>query len=324
MMALENLPVDDFMEPLKREKCSWSNASRVCRRGGGVRLGGRLFWQGGTPFFFILLLIPTLQHVTQLGIPPWVACMLNIESFYDELASGYDAMTDFEHRFERESGFFEPLIGTNHVTAALDAGTGTGFHALLLARLGVRVTAVDVSGAMISRLLDHAREYHLNVTALQLSFRSLTNRFPSAFDAIVCMGNTLAHGESVGELQATFREFAAMLRRPGLVILQIVNFEKMLRGLEPYCKVRKTAAGSVTRTYSITETGIRFTIEHRNQHDNLITQRSLDMQPFTHFDIVASLESAGFNQVDLFGNIFLEQFDPMKSGDLIAIARLPV
>ncbi len=70
--------------------------------------------------------------------------MREVASFYDWLAPDYDLMTGFEKRFAHEEPFFRILLGRQTITTAVDAGCGTGFHSLLLAQLGVSVTAVDV------------------------------------------------------------------------------------------------------------------------------------------------------------------------------------
>lgn len=49
----------------------------------------------------------------------------------------------------------------------LDVGAGTGFISLLLAELGHRVTAVDVSSGMLGRLRAKAEAAHLMVEAIQ-------------------------------------------------------------------------------------------------------------------------------------------------------------
>ena len=89
-----------------------------------------------------------------------------IPAFYDRLAPDYDEMTGFGKRFVHEKPFFRPLVENLNIATALDAGCGTGFHSLLLAQLGVRVTAVDVSGGMLARLELHGREMEPGFCAL--------------------------------------------------------------------------------------------------------------------------------------------------------------
>jgi SAM-dependent methyltransferase len=64
----------------------------------------------------------------------------------------------------------------------LDVGAGTGFLSLAAARLGHRVTAVDLSGGMLARLREHAARDGLEVETVEG-----TAETPPAgpFDAVV-------------------------------------------------------------------------------------------------------------------------------------------
>src|SRR5512135_1969492 len=98
-----------------------------------------------------------------------------IVAFYDSLASDYDAMTGFEKRLVQERPYFHRLVDRYGLTSAVDAGTGTGMHALLLAQLGVRVTAVDVSPEMLRRLSGHAREMQVEIDIVESGFQTLSS-----------------------------------------------------------------------------------------------------------------------------------------------------
>ena len=54
-------------------------------------------------------------------------------------------MTEFHKRFSNEQAVFNTIVEQYQLRTVLDAGCGTGFHSLILASLGVEVTAVDVS-----------------------------------------------------------------------------------------------------------------------------------------------------------------------------------
>ena len=100
------------------------------------------------------------------------AASTDIPAFYDSLAPDYDDMTGFGKRFVHEKPFFRLLVENHRIGTALDAGCGTGFHSLLLAQLGVRVTAVDVSAEMLDRLERHGREMGLPVNRVRSDFQA--------------------------------------------------------------------------------------------------------------------------------------------------------
>ncbi|HEX9614059.1 MAG TPA: class I SAM-dependent methyltransferase, partial [Bacteroidota bacterium] len=101
-----------------------------------------------------------------------------VKEFYDSLSADYDLITDFPKRFIRERPFFHMLIDKFQIRSALDAGAGTGFHSILLAQLGVAVTAVDISPKMISFVKAHAAQRGLSVKALVGSFTNIPNLSP--------------------------------------------------------------------------------------------------------------------------------------------------
>ena len=102
----------------------------------------------------------------------------SVSHFYDALAEDYDAMTDLSERFHRERPAFQLLVDRYGIRSAADAGTGTGFHALLLAELGVDITAVDISARMADRLRAHARDRALPVRVVVGDIRKLHQHTP--------------------------------------------------------------------------------------------------------------------------------------------------
>ena len=121
------------------------------------------------------------------------AGMDSVEEFYDRLAPDYDAMTTFEKRFVQEGPFFRLLVQRYHIASALDAGCGTGFHSIVLSSLGVSVTAVDISARMLLELQRHMTGLGRDVRTVQAQFADLPAHITERFDAVFCMGNTLAH-----------------------------------------------------------------------------------------------------------------------------------
>jgi ubiquinone/menaquinone biosynthesis C-methylase UbiE len=79
------------------------------------------------------------------------------EQFYDSLADEYDEMTGMEARFAKERPVFQSLVRKYNLTTTLDAGSGTGFHSILLAQLGLQITATDISEHMLRATQKNAK-----------------------------------------------------------------------------------------------------------------------------------------------------------------------
>jgi 2-polyprenyl-3-methyl-5-hydroxy-6-metoxy-1,4-benzoquinol methylase len=85
-----------------------------------------------------------------------------------------------------EEPYVDAIVATLPITTALDVGTGTGRHALKLARRGIEVTAIDQSPEMLAVAQDAARS-----AGLPINFRcaSLDSGLPfekHSFDVLVC------------------------------------------------------------------------------------------------------------------------------------------
>ncbi|HTP14037.1 MAG TPA: class I SAM-dependent methyltransferase, partial [Bacteroidota bacterium] len=163
----------------------------------------------------------------------------SVSEFYDALAPDYDTMTGFEKRFAHEKPFFRLLVEQYGIRKALDAGCGTGFHSLLLAQLGVDVTAIDISAAMVARVHEHSKSLHLRVDAVRAGFAEVRKVLKPGFDAVFVMGNSLAHLLTVSELQMSLSSFASILKPEGILFLQNLNYDRILDAKERVQSVKE-------------------------------------------------------------------------------------
>jgi glycine/sarcosine N-methyltransferase len=247
------------------------------------------------------------------------------ESFYDRLAGMYDAMTDFDARQMKEEPAYRRLVDLHKIRKALDAGCGTGFHSLLLSRLGVEVTATDVSAEMVERVRHHVREAGLAVTTVQSDFRALASRVAATFDAVFCLGNSLPHLLAEEDLANALKNFHALLRPGGVVIIQIVNYERILAGRERVLNVRTSGGATYVRFYDYDLPGglLRFNIltldEKRGRGSHVLD--SILLRPWIRGEVDAHLTRCGFTDATAYGSVALSPYDPVTSPDLVLLAR---
>jgi len=114
----------------------------------------------------------------------------------------------------------------------LDLACGTGGHALALARLGFRVTGVDLDEAMIERARAKAAEAAWPRGAAPelrvLDMREAARRLEAGYALVACVGNSLVHLESeqaIAEVLAGCRE---LLEPGGALVVQILNYDRIL------------------------------------------------------------------------------------------------
>ncbi len=253
-----------------------------------------------------------------------VADNLSVSEFYDALAPDYDLMTGFEKRFVQERPFFHMLVDKFRIKNALDAGCGTGFHSLLLSQLGVNVTAVDISSRMVSSLRRHALRLGLEVEAHVSSFGDIQGAVDGSFDAVFCLGNSLAHAASREDLLRSLRAFAAVLRPSGILFIQNLNYDRILAQQEKVQSTKEAGEKTFVRFYDYDKKGVTFNILTLDRTNERAGQRhkAIRLLPLLKSDLTAALEEARYTDIQTYGGISMAHFDPKTSRDLVILARL--
>jgi glycine/sarcosine N-methyltransferase len=246
--------------------------------------------------------------------------VLRTEDFYDILAPEYDRMTDPAKRFIREKPYFHLLVEKGNIRTALDAGCGTGFHSLLLARLGVKVTAMDVSQKMLDQCGAQMRDAGMDVRMLRAGFLDIPASYSGLFDGVFCMGNSLPHLSGDEELSLALKRFYDVLRPGGMLFLQILNYDRILMRHDPPPTVRENGGTTYTRytTFSGDELLFHIRTQRRRNGEEETSLQTVRLYPIRPARLVQLLDETGFGNIRLFGNISLEPFDPSESNDCIA------
>jgi len=244
-----------------------------------------------------------------------------VDKFYDILARQYDAMTGFEKRFEKESPAFRRLVDRYGIKSALDAGSGSGFHSIVLAQLGVDVTALDLSAEMVRLTEANARKYKVPVRLFRGSFREAPADWRESFDAVFVMGNSLPHLLSRDELHDALRQLIVVLRPRGILVAQCLNYERILARKDHILNTREVNGVVIRREYEYDSDGIRFSIvTQEGGHAGKAEKReTVRLRPILHSELMQLLAGLGA-ETESFGNIFLESFQPSTSTDLVVIA----
>jgi len=242
--------------------------------------------------------------------------------FYDSLAGDYDAMTGFEKRFIHEKPFFSLLVREYGITTALDAGAGTGFHSLLMGQLGLDMTAADVSKKMIARVKSHANDLHLTIDVVESNFEDLPRKQHKKFDAVLCMGNSLPHLLTRGELVSSLKSFSAVLRPGGFLFLQLLNYARILASKDRIQSVKESGGVTFVRSYEFHEKFVVFNILRLSTKNGQPVHQldSVKLRPILKQELLSALEEAGFDDMRFHGSIALDDYHEERSKDLVVRA----
>jgi SAM-dependent methyltransferase len=208
-----------------------------------------------------------------------------IRAYWDADAATYDDSVD--HGLDAASPAlraawnaaidrFLPAPGSR----VLDAGAGTGFLSLSAARLGHRVTALDLSAGMLARLREAAARERLEIELVEASAEAPP---PGPFDAVV-ERHLLWTLPDPGAALAAWRAVAPAGR--------LVLFEGLWGGADPVERLRGQAREGLRR--------LRGEPDHHHDRYEPAVWEALPLADGTHPDRVVELvEEAGWGPARL-------------------------
>ncbi len=257
--------------------------------------------------------------------------------FYDELAHEYADMTELSSRIESEMKVFEKIILEKNVKKCLDAGCGIGMHSIILSKLGVDAIGIDISPRMISKAQELSKKFNSTAKFETLDFFKIKDKFKDEFDLVICLGNTLPHLLNERDLLLALRNFHNALKKDGLLIVQILNYDKIIQNEERIINIRETKDKIFIRFYDFEPTIIgspslkvfeirrdflKFNILIINKLENyshkIITTR---IKPIKSEELCRKLNMVGFKNVEIFGDLMKDPFDAKSSKNIVAFAN---
>ena len=159
---------------------------------------------------------------------------------YDQWASSYDDERNPLLALEEPEA--EKALGDVAGLDVLDAGTGTGRHAIRLAACGARVTAIDFSDKMLAKA--RAKD---GADRVRFENHDVTRRLPYAdasFDRVLS-ALVLEH---VPDVAAFLRELGRVTRADGRIVVTAMHPAMFLRGVS--ARFRDEGTGEFLRPRS--------------------------------------------------------------------------
>jgi glycine/sarcosine N-methyltransferase len=250
------------------------------------------------------------QHQTELS---------SAQDFYDRLAERYDDMVGFAARVTTETEALRPLTEEFSIRNAVDMGCGTGVHTIGLSSLGVDVTGIDVSPEMLARACAHA-EGRKGIRFIEGDFLSAALKQLHAPDAIFCLGNTLPHIASITELARILAYWKSCLRPGGRIIVQLLNYERILRQRERIIGIRRGGDAIIIRFYDFTEPRITFNILTILEKEGRMSHglQSTLLTPFNADNLRSAALDAGFRDFACHASLQRDSYGS-DAKDLVAV-----
>lgn len=138
-----------------------------------------------------------------------------IERYWSQRAQGFGDVRRYELSSEKRCLWLreiEPFLPSGTLQI-LDAGTGTGFFAILMTELGHTVTGVDLSPSMIDSARETAQKKNMSIDFRVMNAAQLD--LPSArFDVVLSRNLTW----TLPDARAAYADWYRVLRRGGVLI----------------------------------------------------------------------------------------------------------
>lgn len=149
-----------------------------------------------------------------------------MEDQFAEVARDYDRM--FLRDLEADRDMLVTLFERYGAKRVLDCACGTGVHTEILAREGYQVVGSDASDGMLGVTRSKLSAAGLAVDLYRSSWRDLPEVVPGRYDAVICMGNSLALEPDGPAVTDSLKGMYAMLNEGGALIVSNTNTDRQL------------------------------------------------------------------------------------------------
>jgi glycine/sarcosine N-methyltransferase len=236
--------------------------------------------------------------------------------FYDSLVQVYDEL--FPLNPATVSFIAQP---PRQDALAVDLGCATGSHSLALAKGSWRVAGLEPAEGMLAEARKQAAELGLDKRAefRQAGMLEMSASIKAGSAALVlCIGNTLPHLRDEHELALFFKEAAQALEVGGRLILQTLNYQKILAQKPAKLPDLRLGDKVFTRRYRYRSDGaIDFLTSFGPKTAGERPENSVRLYPFSPGAIVAAADRQGFLPRGIYASWTEEDFDPQASDILI-------
>ncbi len=250
--------------------------------------------------------------------------------FDDDLAPIYDRLIRWDRRIAFETPHFEALWRRFGTRRLLDAACGSGRHLMLWGGQGLDVTGADASSAMIAQAravaaaLPEPRPpiYHAR-------WDQLAENVPGFFDAVLCLGNSIAYAPDRASLEASLAGLWSKVAPGGFLLIQWKNFDLLRARGERFLPLSSTRAPDGAETIGIRQ--YDWLPEHVDFSVIILDRPAMDAEwrmrhwstPLATWapeDLLAPLGGLAARCM-LYGSLALDPFDPASSDDAVILAR---
>ncbi len=139
----------------------------------------------------------------------------------------YRRFVAWPERIRREAPFLMEVLGKAPTRSVIDLGCGTGEHCRFLAGEGFEAVGLDRSEAMLAKAQEQPLPPNLRFVLGEL--QQVREAVKTQFGAAISLGNVLVHLTRRQDLEEAFASLAQVLEPRGLILFQILNYERIFK-----------------------------------------------------------------------------------------------
>jgi SAM-dependent methyltransferase len=242
-----------------------------------------------------------------------------VTPFYDAVCAHYDDI------FPTDGAQVRLVEGALAGAArVLEIGAATGNLAIPLAAHIREIVGIELSAAMVAIAEAKAAAAGSTARFLALDMRELGGAFAAAaFDGIVSVGNTIVHLRDEAEIAAVIGDASRLLAPGGRLLLQVINYQRILDGRIAELAPIDNAAIRFERRYAFARG------DGRIDFDTVLTVKasgerlanSVPLFPIEPEALRRILAGAGFTVAAEHGSFRGDAFAPASAVQFVVVAR---
>ena len=240
-------------------------------------------------------------------------------SWYKEWFNSEYYLKVYSHRNQTEAERLVELIAKfwnlKANSSVLDMACGAGRHALIFAKFGYKVTAVDLSQRLISEAKKNAEQKSIEIEFVLSDI--LDFKVSKKFDLAVNLFTSIGYFEKDNENFAVIKKANDLLNHGGYFVLDYFNKDFLLKNLIPTTIFSENGL-KITQNRSIEGARVvkKITIDNSGSSEEFYES----VRVYSYDEISKYVEDAGFNIVKQYGDYFGNNYEVESSPRLIIFA----
>lgn len=224
-----------------------------------------------------------------------------------ELAGLWGDFIDWNGRLQNEGPFLVEQLNKHGCRRIFDACLGDGVDTIYLIERGFLLISNERDPSFQERALKNADARNIKLMITQYDWRGLNAFAPyPLFDAIICLGNSFTYLFESEDRKLVLRNFHALLKPGGILIVDernypymLANREKILNGQAPASSRRSVYTGQkvIARPIVIEDSLVVMHYRHKETQE----EGRLSFYPFKEGELRSLLEK-DFEHLDIYSD----------------------